>query len=117
MFLFHFGYLILHVCYCYCNNTGCGTHEICEGGYDHALYRFRMRPENYEYTRLILHRFEYTDFMQNRGEGYYLPSDVVKQDAMTYFVHSKAIFQTLGQSSLEDMLPSNGRLCCGDVCD
>ena len=72
--------------------AGCGTHEAYEGGYDHSLYRFRMHPENYEYSRLIVNRFAYSNFVQNRGEAIYDPEEVVRDSKSTYFVHSKSVY-------------------------
>lgn len=72
--------------------AGCGTHEAYEGGYDHSLYRFRMHPENYEYSRLIMNRFAYSNFVQNRGEAIYDPKEVARDSKSTYFVHSKGVY-------------------------
>ena len=85
------------------NVAGCSTHEAYEGGYDHALYRFRMHPDNYEYSRLVLHKFAYSDFMQNRGEGVYDPVAVVEHSPSTYFVHSKSIFQNQAATILKEV--------------
>jgi len=86
--------------------AGCSTHEAYEGGYDHALYRYRMHPENYEYSRLILHKFGYSDFIQNRGEGVYVPAEVVEQSPSTYFVHSKSIYQNVAATTLKEVTVS-----------
>eukprot|EP01049_Picozoa_sp_SAG25_P008947 SAG25_NODE_846_length_5084_cov_13.320963_1_plen_956_part_00 len=75
------------------NVAGCSTHEAYEEGYDHVLYRFRMHPDNYEYSRLVLHKFAYSKFIQNLGEAIYDPVTIVEQSPTTYFVHSKTIFQ------------------------
>ena len=86
--------------------AGCSTHEAYEGGYDHALYRFRMHPDNYEYARLILHKFGYSDFVQNRGEGVYDPAVVVRESPSTYFVHSKSIYQNEAATILKEVTVS-----------
>jgi hypothetical protein len=73
--------------------AGCSTYEAHEEGYDHALYRFRMHPDNYEYSRLVLHKFAYSKFIQTLGEEVYDPVAVVEQSPMTYFVRAKTMFQ------------------------
>jgi len=83
--------------------AGCQTHEAYEGGYDHAMYRFRMHPENYEYSRLILHKFAYSYFIQNRGEGVYDPAEIVQESPSTYFVHSKSIYQNDAATTLQEV--------------
>ncbi|KAL7548779.1 hypothetical protein ACHAWF_016384 [Thalassiosira exigua] len=96
--------------------AGCSTHEAYEGGYDHALYRFRMHTDNYEYSRLVLHKFSYSDFMQNRGEGIYDPVEVARQSPSTYFVHSKAVYQNEAATILKEVTVSvlKTDICTGD---
>ena len=72
--------------------AGCHTGKIYEDGYDHALYQFRMQPENFAYARTVLHRFAYTDFIQNYGEDAYSTKQVLAVSPATYLVHSKAVF-------------------------
>jgi hypothetical protein len=74
--------------------AGCQTHKASEGGYDHALYQFRMQPDNYEYSRSILHKFHYSPFLKNYGEEAYTPEQVTLETPETFFVHSKAIYMT-----------------------
>jgi len=93
--------------------AGCGTHEAFEGGYDHSLYRFRMHPDNYEYSRLILNRFAYSHFVQNRGEAIYDPEEVVRDSPSTYFVHSKSIYIRPAATILKEAVVSTLRR---DVC-
>ena len=93
--------------------AGCGTHEAYEGGYDHSLYRFRMHPENYEYSRLILSRFAYSNFVQNRGEAIYDPGEVVKDAKFTYFVHSKSVYLHAAATILKEAVVSTLRR---DIC-
>ena len=93
--------------------AGCGTHEAYEGGYDHALYRFRMHPDNYEYSRLVLNRFAHSQFVQNRGEAIYDPEEVVRDSRSTYFVHSKSIYMHPPAIILKEAVVSTLRR---DVC-
>jgi hypothetical protein len=96
------------------NVAGCATNSNdYEGGYDHVLYRFRMHADNYEYSRLILHKFAYSDFVQNHGEGLYDPVAVVKHSPSTYFVHSKSIYISKAATILNEVAMSViGRLPC-----
>uniref|UniRef100_A0A7S0FIT6 Uncharacterized protein n=1 Tax=Minutocellus polymorphus TaxID=265543 RepID=A0A7S0FIT6_9STRA len=94
--------------------AGCGTHEAYEGGYDHSLYRFRMHPDNYEYSRLILNRFAYSSFVQNRGEAIYDPGEVARDSQSTYFVHSKSVYVHPAATLLKEAIVSTLRR---DVCD
>ena len=89
------------------------THEAYEGGYDHALYRFRMHPDNYEYSRVVLNRFGYSQFVQNRGEAIYDPEEVVRDYRSTYFVHSKSIYMHPAAIILKEAVVSTLRR---DVC-
>ena len=93
--------------------AGCGTHEAYEGGYDNSLYRFRMHPENYEYSRLVLNRFAYSAFVQNRGEAIYDPEEVVRDSKSTYFVHSKSVYLHAAATILKEAVVSTLRR---DVC-
>jgi hypothetical protein len=45
--------------------TGSGWGGI-ENGYDHTLYQYRMQEQHFEYTQQVMHRFQYSDFVQNR---------------------------------------------------
>ena len=93
--------------------AGCGSHEAYEGGYDHSLYRFRIHPDNYEYSRLVLNRFAYSNFVQNRGEAIYDPNEVVKDSKSTYFVHSKSVYIHPAATLLKEAVVSTLRR---DVC-
>ena len=97
-----------------CSNVaGCGTHEAYEGGYDHALYRYRMHPDNYEYSRLVMHRFFYSSFIQNRGEALYRSEVAVKEEPSTYFIHSKSIYNDPAATVLKEVIVSALRR---DIC-
>ena len=41
---------------------GCETHDPngVELGYDHALYQYRMQPENFDFARQVMSRFRYS---------------------------------------------------------
>jgi len=71
---------------------GCSTYMRHEGGYDHAMYRYRMHPDNYVYSRTIMHHFAYSKVIQNLGEAIYDPDDLVRGSPSTLFVHSKSVF-------------------------
>ena len=49
--------------------AGCATPEMYKGGYDHALYRYRVQSDNYEHSRLVMHRFSYTNLLHNLGKA------------------------------------------------
>ena len=81
---------------------GCSTYRTHEGGYDHAMYRFRMHPDNYEYSRNILHHFAYTKIIQNRGEGAYDALQLVEESPSTFLVHSKSVFLNSAATMLKE---------------
>lgn len=83
--------------------AGCSTHSKYEGGYDHAMYRFRVQPENYDYSRLILPKFAYSDFIQNLGESIYNVTSVTTRSPSTYFVHSKSIYNSMAATILKEV--------------
>jgi hypothetical protein len=70
-------------------NAGCFTGQAHEAGYDHAMYRFRMHPANFEYSRTILHRFAVHPVIRNLGEAVYEVEQFAQENKLTYFVHSK----------------------------
>mmetsp|Transcript_4481 Transcript_4481/g.12054 ORF Transcript_4481/g.12054 Transcript_4481/m.12054 type:complete len:603 (-) Transcript_4481:593-2401(-) len=73
---------------------GCaGPAEFTElGGYDHALYRFRLLPENREYMEDKFDRFINDDFIMNFGESGYDVSNVLRKHPSTMLVHGKYAF-------------------------
>lgn len=73
--------------------SGCATNMPMEDGYDHAMYRFRVHPQNFEYARTTMHRFAYGFFLTNRGEDVYDPQSIRWSSPSTYLVHSKSIFR------------------------
>eukprot|EP00592_Proboscia_alata_P016483 CAMPEP_0194394130 /NCGR_PEP_ID=MMETSP0174-20130528/123685_1 /TAXON_ID=216777 /ORGANISM="Proboscia alata, Strain PI-D3" /LENGTH=726 /DNA_ID=CAMNT_0039189897 /DNA_START=137 /DNA_END=2314 /DNA_ORIENTATION=+ len=83
--------------------AGCTTHNGFEEGYDHALYRYRVQTDNYEYSRLVMHHFHYSTFMHNLGEAVYDPVEVVENFSSTYFVHSKSIYLTDAANILKEV--------------
>jgi len=73
---------------------GCYVKNIDDdlAGYDHALYRFRMRLENLEYMQGKFSKFKDDAFIRNFGEA---PFDVEEFRAVsprTMLVHSKYFF-------------------------
>ena len=83
--------------------AGCSTHQAYEGGYDHALYQFRVQKENFEYARFVASKFQYSVFMQNRGEDNYDVAEVVKSSPSTYFIHSKSVFTTFEATTIREV--------------
>jgi len=80
---------------------GCSTYTTHEGGYDHAMYRFRMHPDNYVYSRGILHKFSYTKVIQNLGEAIYDYQQLAEENPSTLFVHSKSVFYSEAAQNLQ----------------
>eukprot|EP00658_Telonema_sp_P-2_P039455 TRINITY_DN2822_c0_g1_i9.p1 TRINITY_DN2822_c0_g1~~TRINITY_DN2822_c0_g1_i9.p1 ORF type:complete len:1003 (-),score=166.34 TRINITY_DN2822_c0_g1_i9:253-3261(-) len=72
--------------------AGCGTAKWAEVGVDHAMYRFRRDPANFEYTRTILHLFTYTQTVLNKCEDAYTVPTLLGEHPRTFLVHSKAPF-------------------------
>ena len=74
--------------------NGCaGPSEFSElGGYDHALYRFRLLPENREYMQDKLDRFVSDEFIINFGESGYDATDILRKHPSTMLVHGKYPF-------------------------
>ena len=85
---------------------GCSTYGGHEGGYDHAMYRFRMHSDNYDYSRKILHHFRYNKIIQNLGADIYDPDDWAKKSPSTLFVHSKSIFYIDAATKLKEAFSS-----------
>jgi len=73
-----------------------------------------MRPDNYEYARKIVHKFEYSPFVLNMGENEYKVSEVVAASPATYFVHSKAIYSLPRALVLNSVTRYMRR---GEICD
>eukprot|EP00658_Telonema_sp_P-2_P038674 TRINITY_DN276_c0_g1_i8.p1 TRINITY_DN276_c0_g1~~TRINITY_DN276_c0_g1_i8.p1 ORF type:complete len:1262 (-),score=285.14 TRINITY_DN276_c0_g1_i8:299-4084(-) len=71
---------------------GCGTSKFAETGVDHALYRFRQHPANFEYVRTVIHKFQYTQTVLNKCEDSYQIDKVKSEHPGTFLVHSKAPF-------------------------
>ena len=72
--------------------NGCaGPKEFTElGGYDHALYRYRLLPENHLADKFYL--FVNDEFIMNFGESSYDVSDVLRKHPSTMLVHGKYPF-------------------------
>ena len=45
-----------------------------EDGFDHALFQFRLQPENYAYSLTVVHKFIYVEWIANYCEGR-IPTD------------------------------------------
>ena len=81
--------------------AGCATGQGGEQGYDHVLFHFRRQPRQLTYTRHVLERFSYTQFVKNLGEEPYNALEVVKEsNDQTFFVHSKAAHFSDAQTQL-----------------
>ena len=74
--------------------NGCiGSARFSElAGYDHAMYRFRLLPENREYLQDKLDRFVNDEFIINFGESGYDVNDVLRKHPSTMLVHGKYPF-------------------------
>eukprot|EP00128_Syssomonas_multiformis_P009175 Colp12_sorted_trinity150504_noHs@888 len=72
--------------------SGCTTGKMYEGGHDHTMYRFRLVPENFDYVKNILYKFQYSQVLLNFCEIEYDIEEVRAQWVHSYFVHSKAPF-------------------------
>ena len=72
--------------------AGCSTGGMYEGGHDHALYRFRMQSGNFEYTRSVMDKFRYSDFLINLCEDYYNATEIRMQFPKAFLIHSKGVF-------------------------
>ena len=71
--------------------AGCGTGAWAEVGVDHAMYRFRVHPQNWEYARSVLHKFQYTQLILNKCEDRYSAPAIQQRHPHTYLVHSKSV--------------------------
>ena len=72
-----------------------------------------MHPENCEYGRLVLNRFAYSTFVQNRGEAIYESEEVVRDSKSTYFVHSKSVYLHTAATILKEAVVGTLRR---DIC-
>ncbi len=74
---------------------GCYVTNIDDdlAGYDHALYRFRMRLENREYMQGKFSKFKDDTYIRNSGETPFLNSeDFRAENPQTMLVHSKYFY-------------------------
>ncbi|CAG9462724.1 unnamed protein product [Pedinophyceae sp. YPF-701] len=69
--------------------AGAATGNTHEDGFDHAMYRFRTHPDNYEYGSRVLDKFHVDFLLLNRCEEEFNPGEVRAQHLDTYLVHSK----------------------------
>lgn len=69
--------------------AGCATGKRAEEGWDHTFYQFRMQPQNFEYAKHIMHRFQYASFIANLCEDEYSAEEILSIDPRTVLVHSK----------------------------
>mmetsp|Transcript_10612 Transcript_10612/g.41463 ORF Transcript_10612/g.41463 Transcript_10612/m.41463 type:complete len:614 (-) Transcript_10612:1389-3230(-) len=78
------------------STKGCaGPAEFSElAGYDHAMYRFRLLPENRAYMEDKLDRFVNDEFILNFGESGYDVMNVLRKYPSTMLVHGKYAFVT-----------------------
>ena len=64
---------------------GCGL-----GGFDHSIYEFLHHPSNFDYTRSVLSKYQYTELMYNLCEDEYVAADVLERAPNAHIIHSKA---------------------------
>ena len=76
---------------------GCATGEASEDGFDHSIFQFLHHERNFDYARTVLHKFQYTDYVQNLCEDPYDEADILIRFPGTYLVHSKYPFFTEGE--------------------
>ena len=72
---------------------GCATGAEYELGMDHAMYQYRLRPNTFEYSKSIMAKFVYADFMQNHCQEPYTPEQVARAEPSTFLVHSGTSFR------------------------
>ena len=72
---------------------GCATGAEFELGMDHAMYQYRLRPDTFEYSKTLMAKFVYSDFMQNHCQEPYTPDQVTREEPATYLVHSGTSFR------------------------
>jgi hypothetical protein len=68
---------------------GCATGEAGEDGFDHSIFQYLHHERNFDYARTVLHRFQYTEYVQNLCEDAFDEADVRRRYPDTYLVHSK----------------------------
>lgn len=73
---------------------GCYFNDVHDdlAGYDHVMYRFRLRPENGEYARQINSKFKNDAYIRNFGESPFDPEKLLEMNPRTMLVHSKFSF-------------------------
>ena len=71
--------------------SGCiGFPEVGElGGFDHAMYRFRLLPQNRQYMNNKFSKFRLDDYIMNFGEARFEPDVLLRTNPATMLVHSK----------------------------
>ena len=74
--------------------NGCYVKNIDDelAGYDHALYRFRMRQENREYMQEKFRKFKDDAFIRNFGDQSFDRDEFRAVSPQTMLVHSKYFF-------------------------
>ena len=72
---------------------GCATGSDYEEGMDHAMYQYRLRADTFEYSKSIMGKFIYSDYMQNHCQEPYTPEQVTRDEPSTYLVHSGTSFR------------------------
>lgn len=75
---------------------GCGdpSHGFLDG-YDHAMYRFRAKPENKHLMKYHYSKFHASDLILNFGQSKFKVEDVHSHSPGTFFVHGKStIFES-----------------------
>jgi len=75
------------------NAHGCITESEAHGddGFDVAIFKFRIHPENRYYASRINHKFVHTKFIANFGEDPY-DEAALKKDEDIFLVHSKFFY-------------------------
>src|SRR4051812_41884817 len=56
------------------------------------MYQFRIQPENFEYVKDIMYKFQISPFIANLCEDEYDVGQVLARDPRTLLVHSKFPF-------------------------
>ena len=63
-----------------------------KNAYDTDFFEFLFDKDNYDITRKVLHKFQFTDMIQNYWQTEYRVNDLASKYPFTYFIHGGSPF-------------------------
>ena len=92
---------------------GCATGADYELGMDHAMYQYRLQADTFEYSKAVMGKFVYSDFIQNHCQEPYAAEQVTHDEQATYLVHPGTSFRHPSLVTVQQTQKCSSAVLCG----